>query len=352
MSVPALHVIIPGALTQNTGGYRFDRRVVEGLRGRGWDVQVHELPGRYPDVDAAAILAGGITLSRVPDQAVVLIDGLAIPGLAAAMNLERRRLRLVALVHHPLWLEPGYGATKAMALRSLEQGALACARRILVPSRTTVRDVIGMGIPEAMIAVIPPGTDPAPRAVGGPDGVVTLLSVGILTPRKGQLAVLDALADLVDLPWRLILVGGERDTAYAATLRAAIKRFGMAERVAMLGDVDEAALATAFAQADLFVQASQHEGYGMALTEALAHGLPVVATAVGVAAEMIGEGGGLLVPPNDAPALADALRRILSDTGLRHRLRDEARSAATRLPAWDSCIDRFSEELKKESETV
>ncbi|HYG84667.1 MAG TPA: glycosyltransferase family 4 protein [Azospirillum sp.] len=345
MSAPELHLVIPGPLAQNTGGYRFDRRVVEGLRGRGWTVHVHELPGSYPHVDASAILAAGIALSRLPDRALTLVDGLAIPGLAAAMSLDQHRLRMVALVHHPLWLESGYDDAQATALRNLEQGALACTRRILVPSRATARDVAGMGIPEAAVAVIPPGTDPAAPATGSADGIPTLLNVGILTPRKGHLMLVEALSGLKELPWRLIVVGGERDAVHAAFLRAAIERVGLSDRVELHGDVDETDLAAAFAGADLFVQASQHEGYGMAVAEALAHGLPVVATAVGAVPELVPDGAGLLAPPNDAPALAEALRRVLSDAELRRRLGKGARTAAAALPTWDACIDRFVEEL-------
>lgn len=352
MTAPELHVVVPGSLAQNTGGYRFDRRVVAGLRTRGWTVHVHELPGDYPRVDASAILAADIALSRLPDGALVLIDGLAVPGLAAAMGVDRHRLRMVVLVHHPLWLETGMDTGRAAALRHLEQGALACARRILVPSHATARDVAGMGIPDSLVAVAPPGTDPAPPATGSGGGVPVMLDVGILTPRKGHLTLVEALSGVRDLPWRMTLVGSTgRDAGHAAAVRAALARAGLSDRVDLGGEVDEAGLAAAFAGADLFVQASLHEGYGMAVAEALAHGLPVVATAVGAVPELVpafgpGGGAGLLVPPDDAAALAGALRRVLSDPGLRRRLAEGARAAAVSLPTWDACVDRFVRELE------
>ena len=351
MTAAELHLVVPGSLGQNTGGYRYDRRLVEGLRAHGWAVHVHELPGTHPQVDAATVLAADDAFSRLPDRGLVLIDGLALPAVAPAIARHGDRLRLLALVHHPLWLETGLGAAQADALRTLEQEALGRMRGVLVPSRRTARDVAALGVPEARIAVVPPGTDPAPPARGSGDGVPMLLSVAIVTPRKGHGTLLTALAALGDLPWRLTLIGSlDRDPAHAGTVRAMVRHAGLEERVALCGEVDEAALAAAYARADLFVQASHHEGFGMAVAEALAHGLPVVATAVGAAPELVGGSAGLLVPPGDAPALAGALRRVLADAALRRRLSAGARAAAAALPTWEATARAAAGSLRRAME--
>ncbi|NYZ13058.1 glycosyltransferase family 4 protein [Azospirillum sp. RWY-5-1] len=345
----ALRFVVPGPITQTTGGYIYDRRVVEGMRAAGHAVDVVELPGVHPRVDDATRRAAAATLAAVPDGAPVVVDGLALPALADAVTRDAGRLRLSAMIHHPLWLETGLAAGEAERLRALEAGCLSAMRRIVVPSARTLADVVAMGVPAERVTVVPPGTDPAPFAAGSGDGMVRLLSVATLTPRKGHATLIEALRRLESAAWRLLVVGSaERDPEHAARLRAIIAAAGLGERVTLAGELDGEALAAAFHGADLFVQASHHEGFGMALAEALAHGLPVVATAVGAAPELVPAGAGLLVPPGDAAALAAALGRVIADAGERRRLAAGARRAAAALPGWDETARRFAAGLRLE----
>ena len=103
----SLVLIVPGSLETLTGGYGYDRRVVEGLRARGWDVGVHELEGEFPHPAARALDAAGGVLSSLPDRSLVVIDGLAFGAMPEQAAVEAGRLRLVALVHHPLAEETG-----------------------------------------------------------------------------------------------------------------------------------------------------------------------------------------------------------------------------------------------------
>ena len=101
-------------------------------------------------------------------------------------------------------------------------------------------------------------------------------------------------------------------------------------------------LAEHYVAADMFVLASRHEGYGMAFTEAIAHGLPVVGTRGGATAETVPAEAGLLVPPDDVEALTQALRRVLDEPATRARLAAGARAAAARLPRWDKQARLFA----------
>ena len=102
-----LAFLVPGRLDQLTGGYIFDRRIVEGLRAGGRAVAVVELAGTYPDADATARHAVADALAALPDGAVAVIDGLALLGAADCVAEAAQRLRLVAFVHHPLAEETG-----------------------------------------------------------------------------------------------------------------------------------------------------------------------------------------------------------------------------------------------------
>jgi glycosyltransferase involved in cell wall biosynthesis len=337
-----VELVVPGALGQRTGGYVYDRRIVDGLRALGRQVRVHELAGRFPLVDELAITAARTMLETMPTEGVPVIDGLALPVFA---DLRLRR-PWVALVHHPLALETGLSAAEADGLAATERRALATASRLIVTSPQTRRDLAGYDIEAARVGVVLPGTDPAPVARGSGGPGLALLCVASLTPRKGHAVLLDALAGLRDLPWRLACVGSaERDPMAAEAIRAAIARLRLDERVRLIGEQSEAGLQPFYDAADLFVLASHHEGYGMVLAEALARGLPIVSTTAGAIPDTVPAAAGILVPPGDPAALAAALRRVLTEPGLRARLAAGARAARHSLPSWADAVRVFAAEL-------
>jgi glycosyltransferase involved in cell wall biosynthesis len=188
-----------------------------------------------------------------------------------------------------------------------------------------------------------PGDDRAPA--GEHDtGALRLLMVGSVVPRKGHLSLVEALAGLKHLPWRLTCIGSlERDTAAVVALRAAIESHGLGDRVDLAGERPPAALADAWHDGDVFVLPSCHEGYGMAYAEAMAHGLPVIGTTAGAIPDTVPSTAGLLVAPGDIAALREALHRMLVDPPLRRRLAAGARQAAAALPDWPAAVRRWAE---------
>src|SRR5271155_383156 len=143
-----LAFVVPGRLDQLTGGDLYDRHIIDGGRSRRHAVKVIALvPGDCETV-----------LDKLPDGTTTVIDGLALPGLGRAMMAHWRRLRLVALVHHPLAEETGLSRTAAERLMRLEAAALQRFRGIVCPSPRTAAAVAAYGIPTDRIFVIPPGT--------------------------------------------------------------------------------------------------------------------------------------------------------------------------------------------------
>jgi len=339
-----LTFLVPGRLDQLTGGYIFDRRIVEGLREGGREVAVVELAGSFPDADATARQAVAEALAALPDGAAAAIDGLALLGAADCLAAAAPRLRLVAFVHHPLASETGLSAASSVRFAALEADLLRRLRGVICPSEETATALRRYGVPPRRIAVVPPGTD-KPSDGGGetarqlPGASLRLLCVASVTPRKGHLALLAALARLADLEWRLRCVGSlTRDAAAAAALRRSIAESGLADRVTLVGECPPSALAAEYRAADCFVLPSFHEGYGMAFAEALAHGLPIVAARAGAVPDTVPESAGLLVPPGDVAALAASLRRVILDGELRRRLAAGARAAGAELPDWRQAV--------------
>lgn len=148
----ALHYLVPASLPADAYG----PCLIEALRGVGRTVTVHALPGPYPRVDQSAILAADILVSRLPDGALVLVDGAAVPGVASALSMDSHRLRLVALVDDTAWQEAGLEAGEAAARRNVGQGALALMRLIAVVSAGRAAEVAALGLPAERVTVVAP----------------------------------------------------------------------------------------------------------------------------------------------------------------------------------------------------
>ncbi len=242
-------------------------------------------------------------LSTIDDDAIVLADGLAFGAMPEEAEKEAARLRIVALVHHPLAAETGISAPAAAALEASERRALATARRVVVTSRGTAAALGRYGVGEDRIDVVEPGTDPAPLAPGSGGGVLHLLCVAALAPRKGHELLFQALASIPQRRWQLTCVGSlERHPGMAETLRTLARTLNLDAQIAFAGEATAVTLPAFYATADVFVLPTLYEGYGMAVAEALARGLPVVSTKTGAIAELVGGTAGIVVSPGDVPA--------------------------------------------------
>jgi glycosyltransferase involved in cell wall biosynthesis len=338
---------VPGDLATATGGYVYDRRIVAELPKSGWQVDVIDLGASFPRASKAELAEAHLKLAAVPSGRVIVIDGLAFGVMAETAEALSRSHKLVALVHHPLALETGLPDREAAQFRASEQQALSFVRRVITTSATTGRLVMqDFGVPKDKLSVVLPGNDRVPIAERAGGDTVNVLAVGSIVPRKGYDLLIAALGKIADLPWRLVIVGDpSRDTATARALHDQIASLRLENRVELAGVVPDERLASLYAAADLFVLPSRYEGYGMAYTEAIMHGMPVVGTTAGAIPEAVPAGAGVLVAPDDVGALTLALMRLIGDRAELARLTAGARAAAAALPTWDDAGRLFSQAL-------
>jgi glycosyltransferase involved in cell wall biosynthesis len=354
--VSALDFIVPGDIHTPTGGYIYDREILAGLDALGWQTTVHALDASFPQPTAAALRAARATFASIPAGRLVVIDGLALPGLDRILSDEARRLKLVALVHHPVALETGLDAAAARHFADAERRALGEVRRVITTSQWTARALSTYDVPIGALRVVEPGVDPRqtrgstdPQTTAGAPtehDTLNLLCVATLTPRKGHAVLFEALAELRDRRWHLSCAGSLlRDAPTVTALQHQIDRLSLKKRISLLGDLDAATLERYYAHADVFVLASYLEGYGMALAEALAHGIPVVSTTGGAIPETVPANASLLVPPGDSRALAKALASLMDDPVKRAKLATNAQIARTALPTWRTAASKFAAAL-------
>lgn len=338
----------PGRLELNTGGYIYDRRVIAGLSKQGWAVQPMALGEGFPFPTPDAKANAEQTLSALPDGSIVLVDGLAFGILDDWARREAKRLKIVALVHHPLALETGLSDEEKAAFHHTEMQALQWARHIIVTSPVTARELTAhFKVNADRITVAIPGIDAASIETSpfSSNTVPQILSVGTLTPRKGHDILLAALKQIEDLPWQATIIGSrDLNPQTVAQLQAQQRALGLSERVVFAGEV--ASVAPAFENADIFALASRYEGYGMVFAEALAHGLPIVACRAGAVADVVPDDAGILVPVDDVAAFAKALRSLLQDAELRQEKAEGARRAGAQLPSWDQTSQILSHALE------
>jgi len=338
--VTPLHVVVPEGIddpARPSGGNGYDRRICRGLAELGWPVRIHAVRGAWPQPDRTAYAQLDGVLRRIPDGALTLLDGLVASTAPQVLVPQASRLRLVPLVHMPL----GHGS-RDVGVRTRERAVLSAAASVVTTSAWSRRMLLGLySLPGDRVHVAAPGVDAALIAPGTATGG-SLLCVAAVIPGKGHDVLLRALATMTDLHWKCLCVGSlERDPALVATLRRRALEDGLAHRVRFIGPRAGEDLERSYASADLLVLPSRAETYGMVVTEALARGLPVVATDVGGVSEALGRGAegarpGILVPRDNPDALGGALRRWLGDAEVRRTWRCAARERRASLLGWSA----------------
>jgi glycosyltransferase involved in cell wall biosynthesis len=352
----SLVFLAPGRLETRTGGYAYDRRMIAGLRRHGWSVDARALDESFPSPSPAALRHASELFASIGDGRCVLVDGLALSAMPDIVEREAARLRIAALVHLPLAANVTLAPDVAARLASAEQRALNAAALIVVTGTATLALLADYRLPADKMVVVEPGTERQTvvgaafrrPTYGPPKGGphVRLLSVATVHAGKGHELLVAALARLTHRSWELTCAGSlTRDPITVERVRTAIRDADLDERVSLVGELDEEPLRRAYDRADVFVLATLQETYGMAVAEALAHGLPVIATSTGAIPQLVSDDAGILVPIGDVAALAEALDRVIGDAALRARLADGASRAAEKLPTWEQAAQRMSDAL-------
>ncbi|HEU5454885.1 MAG TPA: glycosyltransferase family 4 protein [Nocardioides sp.] len=337
-----VHVVVPDGIddpTRPSGGNTYDRRLCDHLAADGWSVSVRAVAGDWPWAGESSRRVLEETLASVRDDELVLVDGLVASAVPEVMLPAARRLRVVLLMHTP------FGCRDA-GVFGPERAVARAAAAVVTTSEWTRQWVhASYGVDPDRVHVAHPGVYAAEAAVGSDTGR-RLLCVGAVTAGKGHDLLLEALTAIADLGWRCVCVGSlTKAPEFVDELFHDIKAAGLDDRIELTGPRTGRELEAAYAAADLFVLASRGETYGMVVAEALARGLPVVAPRGGGIPEALGQTPdgrtpGLLVPPEDAAALAAALARWLTDPSLRGELRQAADERRTGLRRWSETADR------------
>ncbi|PXX90756.1 glycosyl transferase family 1 [Marinobacter vulgaris] len=342
--------VVPGDPDQNTGGYRYVRRIAAGLESGGLSAPRKGLSGTFPIPDRQAEVSMDRLLASLADGSVVVLDGLAMGALPDIVAAHSGRLRIVALVHHALADETGLPVATRDWLFRTERRALAAVAGVITTSRHTAQRLTDYHVPAQRIRVVEPGSDPGSAPIptaSPPRSEPGILCVAHLSPRKAQHHLVEALSGLQHLPWHCTLAGSaDRDAAYGQKIRDLIGDYGLEERITLSGELDNEALAQAYQGADIFVLPSVFEGYGMVIDEALAAGLPIITTDGGALASTGNRPGIRQYPAGDVEQLRSCLVDWLSDPQQLNEMTQAAKTEAQHLRRWSQAAQEFRDALE------
>jgi glycosyltransferase involved in cell wall biosynthesis len=342
-----LGLLIYGSLDTITGGFLYDRMLVQHLRGQGDRVEIISVPWRSYGLGLLDNLSSRLLaqLGQAPID-LLLQDELAHPSLFFLNWRMRRRISypLVAMVHH-LRSQEARPAWQNRLYRWVERQYLASVDALVFNSLTTKADVerlIGRKRPGV---VAYPGGDGLPGTVtreqiaarATATGPLEIIFVANLIPRKELHTLLAALALLPREGWRLTVAGSlTLNETYVRAIRRQIQETGLSGRVALLGALSPEELARRLAQSHLLAVPSSYEGFGIVYLEGMRFGLPAIASSAGAAHEIISHGrDGFLVPPGDPGALSRCIRSLAQDRPRLATMGLAAYQRAARHPTWE-----------------
>jgi glycosyltransferase involved in cell wall biosynthesis len=266
------------------------------------------------------------------------------------LGIARDGLPVVATLHHPITVDRALELAHAADLRRrlslrrwygfvrMQKRVVRRLPRLITVSSSSARDICQqMGARPSQLAVVPVGVDPAhfrplPGVARVPGRIMTTASADV--PLKGLLPLIEAVAKVrTERPAELVVVGTPRETS---EVPAAIARLGLEGAVRLVGAVDDRRMIELYAEAEVAVVPSLYEGFSLPAVEAMACGVPLVATTGGALPEVVGRHGrtGLLVPPADPSALAAAVGRLLDDAEARRRIGAAGRARVLERFSW------------------
>ncbi len=348
-------LVIYGSLDILTGGFIFDRKLVEHIQANGSSVEVFSLPWRHYVSHLTDNLSYKF-LRQLKNATcdILLEDELNHPSLLTTNFFLNHPVKfpVVSIVHHLRSSELRSKATNRF-YRKVEQSYLRSVHGYIFNSDTTRQSVRKLGLPSKPYVTAHPGRKPANRLVdiefirkrSHESGPLRILFVGALIPRKELNTLIEALSNIPGSEWTLRVVGAlETDRNYTSQILELLKRLNLEKNVKLLGSMSQEELDSEYLNCHVLAVPSSYEGFGIVYLESMGFGAPPLATNAGAAHEMVSDGiNGFLVSPGDVVNIAEKLGRLAGDRNLLFEMGKAALDSFVAHPTWDqSCRKIFN----------
>ena len=347
-------LVIYGDLDQTTGGYLYDRKLVDYLRESGDQVDILSLDdqGYFRNLLSRRPWLS-LKHSELKDYDALIIDELCHSAVAGPVAELARHTCTIGLVHHLKCSEPqGWVMRKVASI--IEKRFLDNLNGLICNSQTTALSCQNLANKHIPTCVAKPATissietlteDEIKRRTSHRDPMrITFL--GTVTPRKGLHHLLEALSK-VNAAMQLTVIGStSRDPDYARRCQKMVKKIHR-HNPRFLSEIDQAQLLRELSQSDILAVPSDYEGYGIAYLEGFSAGLPCIATAQGAPPEFVKDGeNGFLIEPGDTVRLGQRLDALAADRVKLMRMSLNARKTYTEHPSWEDSFSKAREFLK------
>lgn len=351
-------MVIYGSLDTISGGYLYDRKLVQHLRAVGHEVHIHSLPWH----NYARHLLDNFSFRLKSSLAsagydILLEDELNHPSLFWLNQRLKAQIRypIAAIIHHlrssearPVWQKWLYRPIERTYLRSLD----AC----IYNSQTTRQAVERLSGERPHVVAYPAGdrfnSQISLAEIAGRarlPGALNILFLGNVIPRKGLHTLLQAAGPIPHDQWELKVVGSLTvDPPYVRSVRRWVVDNGLVDSVRFLDTLNEIELTEQLLASHILAVPSSYEGYGIAYLEGMGFGLPAVATTAGAAREIITSGlDGFLIAPDDVETLRAHLKLLISNREQLVKMSEAARKRFLAQPGWQATTTKITAFLEK-----
>jgi glycosyltransferase involved in cell wall biosynthesis len=339
-----IHLLYSGDYNALTGGFIYNKRIVEGLKLKGHEIKLHPLPGDfpYPSVDHRNYCM--YITQLIPIGEPIIIDSIVfgiIPEILKELSIKNP---IIGLIHLLYTVNPNYSIHERESLAISEKESCNYTSAMVATSFFTQQLLLKLRVNRNIISVILPGVDNYPRKTNYAVTPTKLLCVSNYTTGKGYLTLIKALTLLKDKDWEINCYGNQEfDPEYVRQIKSKIDENGLENRIHIHSAIKDKELSDAYLNADLLVHPSNFETYGMVLTEALAHGLPVVASTGGGIKETVPEKMGFFFTPGDANSLKSVLTDLMDNPKIYKPLCREASHYYKQQNNWENSISSFEQ---------
>ncbi len=341
-----LHFLISGDIDTIASCYIYDKRIIEGLKRNGHYVEVLRLPDDFPFPSEESLKQCHKIVKAIPKLEPIIIDSLVFGVIPSILKEVYNKNPIVALIHLPLSVDPNYTAYQRTLVTSLEKEAFEYASKFIVSSEYTAEILVNLGINDKKFNLVIPGLDNFSKKEDYPQTPKKLLSIANLCRSKDHTILVRALSALKDRDWILHCYGNlDMDREYLSDFQAMIRRNKLQDKILIHGTISGEQLNEAYLNSDLFVHPSEFETYGMALTEALAHGIPVVASTGGGICKTVPAKMAQFFKPGDVYGLQSILEELLENPEVYKRLYMQASTYHEQAQSWQKSCDLFEKTL-------
>ncbi len=285
---------------------------------------------------------------NIKSSSIVIIDSLILGTIPEILEKFTSKHIVAGMIHLPLSLNPSFSENEKKYFRERENSSFKHCTLLIVTSDFTKSELIKSGIYDEKIHVVTPGINTSINQRSYPDKPKNLLCVSRILSSKGQLDLINALANLQHFNWNLTLCGGyDEQDDYYKEIRNRILISGLEDRIDFTGELPGLEVEKYYQQTDLFILPSYFETYSMVLQEAMAFKLPLIAANAGAATQTAHSEVAKFYKPGDVKQLELHLASLLENSTDYKKLVNGYNNLNLKFLKWSKTSERFLNILEK-----